>query len=681
VAIVGAQEELPTSSFPVLRRSALKAAFLATTLGVFCLPPSQSAARPSEPPPVEAFFRSETSEVFRLSPLGNWIAFLKSRRETSVLCIRRPAPESGESMHILTQEKHGQVFSFLWLDDSTLVFAARTPASGCQIGSVHFTGEAREPSVRILAGPQEEPEMEGICDGFGGAASFLLSLPREARFRKYYRTDAHSGERTLLHENREELAICCISADGRHTAGTRFTQSGECELVALDERGARVLLRTDPGEVVQMAGIGRTGCPIYIQTNAGGEFARLEAVDWDSGKRTVLAEDPMHEVDLGTPIFDRSHEKLLGATLLRDRLEYMWTKPEPAVVMARLRAIFGDVDLQIRDMSLDGRRWIVSVWTDRKPESDYFFDSTNGDLVRLSPEQAGIPDPAPMLPIQYRARDGQKVAGYLTIPANKVEGPLPLVLFPHGGPHMRNHWGFDPRVQFLASRGYAVLQPNFRGSIGFGKTFQRAGFRQWGRGVMQDDLSDAVDWMIRTRQADPLRIAIFGGSYGGYAALAGVAFTPEKYAAGISLFGPSDLNEFIRTIPPGWMPFESDLFNRIGNPAKLDDRARLKNQSPLYSVESIRAPLLIFQGARDNLIQRGQADAMVAACRAHGKPLEYLVSADGPHGFTDPLDEQAVYVAIEKFLARHLGGTLRSQVAPAIQSRLKLMEVAGSAPP
>ena len=681
MAIAGARAGLPTS--PVPRRPALAAVFLAATLGVLAplsLLSPRAAAGPAEPPPVEAFFRSETSEVFRLSPAGIWIAFLQSRGETSVLCIRKPIEEPGAAPRVLTEEAHGRIFSFLWLDESTLVFAARKGAAGSQMGSVPFTAETGKPMVRILAGSEERAELEGLCKGTGGGAAVLLSLPAEGRCRKYYRADPHSGKRTLLYENREELALCCISPDGRHTAGTRFTQTGDCELVAVDHSGARVLLRAAPGEVVQLAGIGRTGTPVYVQTNAGVDLARLEAVDWVSGKRTVLAEDPKREVDLAHPLFDRAHEKLLGAALLRDRLEYTWLQPEPAGVMERLRALLGDGDLQIRDMSVDGRRWIVSAVSDRKPEADYFFDSTSGAWVLLSPEQAGIPDPAPMQPVRYEARDGQKIRGYLTRSPGRVEGPRPLVVFPHGGPHMRNHWGFDPRVQFLASRGYAVLQPNFRGSTGFGKAFQRAGFQQWGRGVMQDDLSDAVDWMIRTGQAEPGRIAIFGGSYGGYAALAGVAFTPEKYAAGISFFGPSDLNEFVRTIPPGWLPFESDLFNRIGNPTKPDDRARLARQSPLHSVESITAPLLIFQGAQDHLIQRGQADAMVAACRAHGKPVEYLLSPEAPHGFTDPLDEQAVYVAVERFLATHLGGVIRRNVAPAIQARLNTLATHGCTP-
>jgi dipeptidyl aminopeptidase/acylaminoacyl peptidase len=257
-----------------------------------------------------------------------------------------------------------------------------------------------------------------------------------------------------------------------------------------------------------------------------------------------------------------------------------------------------------------------------------------------------------------------------------VPRPLPAILFPHGGPWARDTWGFHNVVQFLANRGYAVLQPNFRGSTGFGKRFLNLGNREWGTGAMQHDLTDGVRWLIEQGIADPGRIAIMGGSYGGYAALAGVAFTPDLYAAAVSIVGPSSIPTLLDSIPPYWEPVRRTFHVRVGDPEDPADLARMRAQSPLYAAERIRTPLLVVQGANDPRVKKPESDQIVRALRDLGREVEYLVAADEGHGFASEESNQALFARIEEFLARHLGGRYQADMSERVRRRLAELTVA-----
>jgi len=257
-----------------------------------------------------------------------------------------------------------------------------------------------------------------------------------------------------------------------------------------------------------------------------------------------------------------------------------------------------------------------------------------------------------MEPICYRARDGVEIPAYLTLPRSGCK-PFPLVVFPHGGPRLRTFWGFDGRVQFLANRGYAVLQPNYRGSKGYGKNFLNAGNREWG-GKMQDDITDGVAHLVAGGIADPKRIAIFGGSYGGYAALAGLAFTPDLYAAGICLFGASDLEAFVNEIPCEWHPYIGQIYANVGENQTEEGREFLRGRSPVHFTENIRAPLFIYHGVHDKLIRKSQSDRFVEKLKTNGQSVTYIVFDDEGHGFSKSENEAAIYDLIEAFLEKHL---------------------------
>jgi dipeptidyl aminopeptidase/acylaminoacyl peptidase len=260
---------------------------------------------------------------------------------------------------------------------------------------------------------------------------------------------------------------------------------------------------------------------------------------------------------------------------------------------------------------------------------------------------------ATVQPIRYTARDGLEIPGYLTLPVGRAAKNLPCVVNPHGGPWARDSWGFNPETQFLANRGYCVLQMNFRGSTGFGRAFWEASFKQWGL-AMQDDVTDGVQWLVKQGIADPKRIAIYGASYGGYATLSGVTKTPDLYAAAINYVGVSNLFTFMNTIPPYWEPFRQQMYVMVGNPGDPADKARMTATSPALNADKIKTPLLVAQGARDPRVNKAESDQIVAALRGRGVDVDYIVKDNEGHGFANEENRFEFYAAMERFLAKHL---------------------------
>ncbi|MEA3409364.1 MAG: S9 family peptidase, partial [Candidatus Eisenbacteria bacterium] len=269
-------------------------------------------------------------------------------------------------------------------------------------------------------------------------------------------------------------------------------------------------------------------------------------------------------------------------------------------------------------------------------------------------------DLVPINPVSFTSRDGLTIHGYITYPAGVARRNLPMVLNVHGGPWHRDTWGYSPEAQWLANRGYVCLQVNFRGSTGYGKEFLNAGDKEWG-GTMQNDLTDAVNWAIDEGIADPARIAIYGASYGGYAALAGATFTPDLFCCAVPMMGPSNLITFLNTIPPYWSTMIEMMYMRVGDPRTEEDF--LKSRSPLFSVDQIKIPMLVAQGANDPRVVQAESDQFVEAMRARGLEVEYIVFEDEGHGFAKPENRLKFFGDAERFLAKHMGG--RSEDEPS----------------
>ena len=649
------------------------------------MPARTLASDQESPPSPAAFFAAEASEVFRLSSGGDRVAFVRSTGQRTVLCVADPA-RMAETTQEISSASDMRVVSFFWAGDRCLAFEAALASGGTRIACATSSDTVGwgPMVVRTLAEADQRASLAGSIQSRQGAApEIVLSVPspQSAEFADLYAVGAETAEWRLLHRSGDGVSVWNVSRSGELLVGIRAIPDGSKELVASHGGDITPLMRCAPGDSLHLAGIHPDDSCAFIVTDSGenAEFGHLESIDIKTGERTLLAQDPKGEVDLYQALFSGDGKRLLGALYLRDRSGYEWICPETEALFKRARELLPPGEIRLGDGSTDGKRWLLTLTRDTAPDAEYHYDAEAHRVVRLDWRKESI-EPrwlGRMEPVSYPARDGRKIPGYLTLPSGKGRTGLPLVVFPHGGPNKRNFWGYDPRVQFLASRGYAVFQPNFRGSSGFGKEFERAGDREWGRGVMQDDLTDGVNWLIAEKIADPRRIAILGGSYGGFAALAGVAFTPDLYAVGVCFFGASDLPAFVREIPPTWKPFLGDLNLKIGNPADPVDALRLARQSPIHAISSIKVPLLVYHGAKDQTVRIAQAHRFVAACRSQGVSVDYLVALNEGHGFSDPGNEQAVYLAVERVLAEHLRGSASEVVPSAIENRLAELRANG----
>jgi prolyl oligopeptidase PreP (S9A serine peptidase family) len=437
-----------------------------------------------------------------------------------------------------------------------------------------------------------------------------------------------------------------------------------------DKEGGRVRYRIDGGKLEPLdtieheddlttysLGFTRDGSTLYGVSSVGRDRSALLAIDWASGAERVLAEHP--KADIGQVLTHPQTHAVEAASAEHMRREWIPLTEAMASDLKHLHAhLPGDV--MVADRTHDDRRWIVAATAAETPATYHLYDRDSGELTELFTTRPELKryTLAPMRGESIRSRDGLELVSYLTLPPDtgpKPRAPLATVLLVHGGPWSRNGYGFDPQHQWLANRGYAVLSANFRGSTGFGKGFINAGDLEWGR-KMHDDLIDAVEWAIAQGIADRKRIAIMGGSYGGYAALAGLTFTPQVFCCGIDIVGPSNLETLLATIPPYWAAFFENLARRVGDPRTEQGRALLRERSPVHFAASIGKPLLIGQGANDPRVKQAESDQIIEAMRAKGLPVTYVLFPEEGHGFAVPENRLSFNAIVEAFLSTHLGG-------------------------
>lgn len=501
----------------------------------------------------------------------------------------------------------------------------------------------------------------------------LLAMNREDRTRHdAYLLDLDSGTSTLVARNE---GFARWLADGRLAprAAVRPRLDGGMEVVVREGTDWRPLFAAGPEDVTSgdvligphtsHMSLSPDGRFLFLCSARETQTRSLLEVDTAAGAVRVLAHHEQHDAGgtrvppgrLSAPyLVDPRSGRPQLVTFSGRRLEYGALDSVLAADLRRLQAINpGDLFVQSRDAA--DRLWTVGFVSDVEPVTYYLYDRATGEvrlLFRHTERLTGV-QLAPMEPFSFRARDGLEVHGYLSFPPGRGRASLPAVLSVHGGPWIRDHWGFDPMTQFLATRGYLCIQVNFRGSSGYGKHFMNAGDREWG-GRMHDDLVDALRWCIERGHVDPRRVAILGSSYGGYAALVGAAFTPELFRCAIAGVAPVNLLTTIESLPPYWSAARTLFHRRVGDPAR--DRELLWSRSPLSRADRISIPLLIAHGANDARVPSGEAGALVEALRARGVEPELLLFEDEGHHFVGrPEHRNAFYEAVERFLTRHLG--------------------------
>jgi dipeptidyl aminopeptidase/acylaminoacyl peptidase len=470
-----------------------------------------------------------------------------------------------------------------------------------------------------------------------------------------YRLDLPTGELVKVIENPgyagwvadEELAVRGALAplpDGGFDLLVRDSADGDWRtLVTITADDAPA------SDVLSFSGDGRS---LLAISPAGTDTGRLCRIDLATGEIDVLLEDP--EADVAGAMLHPDTRDPQIVEVLKDRTEYHVLDPSVEADFKAIRALHpGDPQPAGRDEA--DATWLIAFMDDAGPVQYFAYDrdSRAGSFLFDSRPELSRYDLARMDPFSFTARDGLTIHGYVTFPPGVERSGLPMVLDVHGGPQTRDVWGFNPEAQWLANRGYMTVQVNYRGSTGYGKSFVSAGDREWGA-KMHDDLLDAVQHVVDQGWADPKKVAIYGGSYGGYAALVGAAFTPDVFCCAVDIVGPSNLQTLLETVPPYWKPVIAQLYRRVGNPET--DKEFLWSRSPLSRVHDIRIPLLIAQGANDPRVKQAESEQIVAALKDAGIDYEYMLFPDEGHGFAKPENRQKFYAAAERFLARYLGG-------------------------
>lgn len=634
-----------------------------------------------QPPLIDrkSFFGDPEISGAQLSPDGKFLAFRKPLNGIMNIWVKG-IDEPMSAARPITEDKNRPILSYFWSQDSKYILFGQDKG-----GNENFRIYAVSPTAKVAKG-QKVPQAKDLTP-YEKVQARIYAVPennpnimivglndRDARFHDVYRINISTGERKLIYKNDRNVANWVTDLQGNLRLAEVSLPDGGTQINRIEGDKFVEVYRCKFGETCSPIRFHKNGKQVYMKTNQGDnvDLSRLILFNPQTKQVQIVDSDPEKKVDFGAPIFSEQTEELIGTVYIGDKQRIYAKDKQFAADLAYLKKNLPDGELGLRSMTEDGRKMIVTLSSDIDPGSAYLFDRQGKKLsllYQLLPELKRE-NLARMTPIRYTARDGLEIPAYLTLPVGKAERKLPVIILPHGGPWARDVWGYDPFVQFLANRGYAVLQPNFRGSTGFGKAFLNAGNKQWGTGAMQHDITDGVNYLIKQGITDPKLVGIFGGSYGGYATLAGLAFTPDIYAAGVSYVGPSNLITLLQSIPPYWEAGKAEFKLRMGDIDTPEGKEQLKRQSPLFSATNIKAPLMVIQGANDPRVKQAESDQIVSALRDLGRDVEYLLAQDEGHGFRKETNRLAVAAAMEKFFAEHLGGRYQESVSPEVKKQL-----------
>ncbi|ORA04977.1 S9 family peptidase [Mycolicibacterium bacteremicum] len=612
---------------------------------------------------VEEFFSPPERAGATISPDGTRIAYLAPWRNRLNIWVQDL--DGATEPRCVTADETRSVYLYSWTHDSRhLLYMQDT--GGDENWHLHRVDldEPGSAAVDLTPFPNTRVSYELLKARPGKA--IVQHNARNPELVDAYELDIATGELTLLAENPGN-AIGWVTGPNGDLFTNTLTADGDVEISCWDAatgslRPIKVYDGRDYPLGIHPIAPTPDGTGIWLGSYDGSDRMRLVRLDVGTGTETEVDSHP--DFDLGAQIMlpspfiiSEQTGELIGARYYGERQVIHALDSDFAAVLDRLTGL-SDGDLSAISCDDSGQRWVVSFQHDREPGVTYLYDRRTDESRLLFRPYPNL-DPAalaPMTPVHFTARDGLDVHGYLTLPVGVEPKDLPMVLLVHGGPWARDVWSYQPDVQLLANRGYAVLQVNFRGSTGYGKSFTQAAIGEFA-GKMHDDLIDAVDWAVKQGYADRDRVAIFGGSYGGYASLVGVTFTPDVFAAAIDYVGISSLLNFMKTLPNVGRRFLATNWHLyVGNPADPAAEADMLARSPITRVDQIRTPLLVVQGANDSRVVQAESDNMVAALRERGVEVEYMVKEDEGHGFVNPDNNIDMYHAVERFLAEHLGG-------------------------
>ncbi len=643
-----------------------------------------SVAKAQQPPIVDrrAFFGDVQIAGARISPDGTQMTFLKPYKGVRNIWVKK-VNEPFSAARPISADTKRPISGYLWSRNSKYVLYGQDNG-----GDENFNIYAIDPAAPVDA-TTGVPPTRALTD-LKGVQAVPYAVPRakpdilyvglndrDPRYHDLYELHISTGERTLLKKNTEQIAGWVFDNAGNLRLAEKTLPNGDTQVLRVDANGFTPIYTCSVLESCGPAGFTANNKLAYLETNKGDlNLEELDTIDVQTGATAKVESDPEKRVDFGGMLQSDVDHRILYTTYDDDRERRYFRDKEFEKDIQFLQGKLPGMEIHLGSASADENVWIVSATSDVEPGQTYLWNRKAKTLDFQYKIREDLPREAlsPRQPFHYKSSDGLDIAAYLTLPKGLPPKNLPMVVVPHGGPWARDSFGYDPYAQFLANRGYVVLQPNFRASTGYGKQFLNAGNGQWGR-RMQDDLTWGVKALIAQGTVDPKRAGIFGISYGGYATLAGVAFTPDLYAAAVAYAAPANLVTLLQSIPPYWEAGRIQMYTRMGDPTKPDGKALLVSESPVTFANRITTPLMVVQGKNDPRVKPAEAQQIVMAVRDHGKPVEYLLAPDEGHGFARPINTLAQVTAMEQFFGKYLGGRVETDVPDDIAAQLKLLRV------
>ena len=600
--------------------------------------------------PMEDFFRNPEKSSFNISPNGLLIAYMKPWEEGNrMMNIYVKSMDSNKEIRI-TDADQRSIYGFFWISDNRIAYIQdKGGDENFRIYAVNIDG-----TNEVNLTPFDNVRSQIIDDLEDNPDFMIVGLNiRNPQIHDAYRLNVNTGEITMLAENPGNISSWMTDNNGVLRLATTSDGINSSILYREDEEKEFInILTTNFKESVSPLFFSFDNNELYVSSNRGRDKSAIYTFDLKLAKEEKLIfEHP--EVDVYSLMRSKKRKVITGVTYTTDKTYRVFFDKEREVLQKKIEQKLPNIDVAISGFNKDETKAVVVAYSDKSRGTYYYYDIKKDELIKLADLSPWLKpeNMASMLPVSYKSRDGLKINAYLTLPLSSSGKNLPVVVNPHGGPWARDYWGFNSEVQYLANQGYAVFQMNFRGSTGYGREFWELSFKQWGK-TMQDDITDGVDWLISEGIADPDRIAIYGASYGGYATLAGLTFTPDLYACGVDYVGVSNLFTFIETIPPYWELYRQMLYEMVGHPE--NDKDLLTEGSPALNVEKIKAPLFIAQGANDPRVKKSESDQMVEALKKQGIDVPYMVKENEGHGFYNEENRFDFYRAMTEFLDKHL---------------------------
>lgn len=596
---------------------------------------------------VEDFMKNPGNFGYELSPDGNYITFSSAWENRSNVFVKKMNDDS-EPVRV-SNSKDRDVAGFYWKDNNLLYVKDKGGDENFHIYSTTFNGSEEKdltpyPNVTV-----------GILSGLQGVKDEILIMmnKEDATVFDVYKLNVKTGETTHVAKNPGNITSWLADRNGNVRIAVASDGVEGTILYRDSEKDEfKPFIEMEAGDEVMPLAFSKDNQYIYATSNKGRDKVEVVKYDLKGNEEVIMSND---QVDVSGVLYSAEHDKLLYGAYITDKPHYQFFDENFEKLFRKIQSKLNvhESELGINDYNKEMTKFIVSVSSDTVYGKYYYYDSTTDELTELATLSPWLNpnELAEMHPISYKSRDGLTINGYLTLPKNKEAKDLPLIVNPHGGPWARDMWGFNPEVQLLANRGYAVLQVNFRSSTGYGKEFLQAGNKQWGLKI-QDDITDGVQWAIDQGIADPDRIGIYGASFGGYATLAGITYTPDLYAAAVDYVGVSNIFTLLNTIPPYWETMRNMFYERVGHPEK--DKELLTAVSPVFHADKIKTPLFVAQGANDPRVNKAESDQIVEALRARGVDVEYMLKDNEGHGFANEENRIEFYNAMVKFFDSHL---------------------------